>query len=48
VLVFLVLALRNIEMFHLLKFALAVLIAVPLSFALGNVIRKLPLANRIL
>ena len=31
-----------------LKFALAALIAVPLSFALGSVARKLPLAKRIL
>jgi glucan biosynthesis protein C len=42
------LAIRNITLYPLLKFALAVLICVPLSFALGNVIRKLPLANRIL
>jgi fucose 4-O-acetylase-like acetyltransferase len=48
VLLFLALAMRNVQMFHLLKFALAVLIAVPLCFALGNVIRKLPLARRIL
>ncbi len=40
--------LRKVQMFHLLKFAFTVVIAVPLSFALGNVIRKLPLARRIL
>jgi hypothetical protein len=40
--------LRNVQMFHLLKFALTVLIAVPLSFALGSIIRRLPLARRIL
>ncbi len=47
-LVFLALAMRDVQMFHLLKFAFAVVIAVPLSFALGNVIRKLPLTRRIL
>jgi fucose 4-O-acetylase-like acetyltransferase len=41
-------AIRNIDLRPLLKFALAVLIAVPLCFALGNVIRQLPLAKRIL
>ena len=39
---------RNVQMFHLLKFALTVLIAVPSSFALSNIIRKLPLASKIL
>jgi len=48
VLVFLTLAIRNIRIYPLLKFALAVLIAVPLCFALGNFIRQLPLARRIL
>ncbi|MFZ2149493.1 MAG: acyltransferase family protein [Sedimentisphaerales bacterium] len=42
------LANRNITLYPLLKFALAVLIAVPLCFALGNLIRQLPLARRIL
>ncbi len=41
-------AMRNISLYPLLKFALAVLIAVPLCFALGNFIRQLPLAKRIL
>ena len=41
-------AVRNVNLYPLLKFALAVLIAVPLCFALGNVIRQLPLAKRIL
>jgi hypothetical protein len=41
-------AIRNINLYPLLKFALAVLIAVPLCFALGNFIRQLPLAKRIL
>ncbi len=48
IVVLVTLAIRNITLYPLLKFALAVLICVPLSFALGNVIRKLPLANRIL
>jgi fucose 4-O-acetylase-like acetyltransferase len=41
-------AIRNISLYPLLKFALAVLIAVPLCFTLGNFIRQLPLAKRIL
>jgi glucan biosynthesis protein C len=41
-------AIRNISLYPLLKFTLAVLISVPLCFALANVIRKLPLARRIL
>ncbi|MHC4190985.1 MAG: acyltransferase family protein [Planctomycetota bacterium] len=48
VLVLLALAIRNITLYPLLKFALAGLIAVPLCFALGNFIRQLPLARRIL
>ncbi|HUU15672.1 MAG TPA: acyltransferase family protein [Sedimentisphaerales bacterium] len=42
------LAIRNITLYPLLKFAFAVFIAVPLCFALGNFIRQLPLAKRIL
>ncbi|NOR66610.1 MAG: acyltransferase family protein [Woeseiaceae bacterium] len=42
------LAIRNITLYPLLKFALAGLICVPSSFALGNIIRKLPLAKKIL
>ena len=41
-------AMRNISLYPLLKFALAVLIAIPLCFTLGNFIRQLPLAKRIL
>jgi glucan biosynthesis protein C len=48
VIVFVAVALRNISLYPLLKFALAVLISVPLCFALANMIRKLPLAARIL
>ncbi len=48
VVVLVTLAMRNISLYPLLKFALAVLIAVPLCFALGNFIRQLPLARRIL
>jgi hypothetical protein len=48
VLVLVAIAIRNINLYPLLKFALAVLIAVPLCFALGNFIRQLPLAKRIL
>ncbi len=48
VVVLVALALRNITLYPLLKFALAVLIAVPLCFAFGNFIRQLPPARRIL
>jgi hypothetical protein len=46
--VFVTIAIRNISLHPLLKFALAVLIAVPLCFALANFIRQLPLAKKIL
>ena len=42
------LAVRNAALYPLLKFALVSLICVPLCFALGNIIRKLPMARRIL
>ena len=45
---FTALALRNVDLYPLLKFGLAVLIAVPVSFVLGNLIRKLPYTNRVL
>jgi len=48
VVILVAIAIRNISLYPLLKFAIAVLIAVPLCFALGNIIRKLPLARRIL
>lgn len=48
VVVLLALAMRNIRMYPLAKFALAVSVAVPLCFGLGHVIRTLPLARRIL
>ena len=48
VVVLVTLAMRNISLYPLLKFALAVLIAVPLCFSLANFIRQLPLAKRIL
>ncbi|UCF14873.1 MAG: acyltransferase family protein [Phycisphaerales bacterium] len=48
VVVFLALAIRHIALYPLLKFALAGMICVPSCFALGNIIRKLPLARRIL
>ena len=42
------LVLRNVDLYPLLKFGLAVLIAVPLSFVLGNLICKLPFTDRVL
>ncbi|MHC4324909.1 MAG: acyltransferase family protein [Planctomycetota bacterium] len=48
VVVLVAIAIRNISLYPLLKFALAVLISVPLCFALANFIRQLPLARRIL
>jgi surface polysaccharide O-acyltransferase-like enzyme len=48
VVVFVAIAIRNMSLYPLLKFALAAVIAVPLCFALANLIRQLPLARRIL
>jgi fucose 4-O-acetylase-like acetyltransferase len=41
-------AVRNVRLYPLLKFALAALIVVPLCFALAAALRRLPLARRIL
>jgi hypothetical protein len=46
--VLLTLAIRNITLYPLLEFALVVPVTVLLCFALGNFIRQLPLARRIL
>ncbi len=48
VIVLVAIAIRNINLYPLLKFALAVLVAVPLCFALASVVRKLPLVRKIL
>ena len=48
VVVLVAIAIRNVNLYPLLKFVFATLIAVPLCFALANVIRKLPPARRIL
>jgi surface polysaccharide O-acyltransferase-like enzyme len=48
ILVLLALALRGIHPEPLLKYGLAVLLSVPLCFALAYLVRKLPLASRIL
>ena len=48
VVILVAIAIRNISLYPLLKFALAVMISVPLCFSLSNIIRKLPLARRIL
>jgi len=48
VIILVALAIRSITLYPLLKFVLAVAISAPLCFALANVIRKLPLAKRIL
>jgi surface polysaccharide O-acyltransferase-like enzyme len=48
VLVATALLLRNVDVYPLLKFGLAGLIAVSVSFALGNLIRKLPYTDRVL
>ena len=42
------LAVRDVRLYPLLKFALAALIVVPLCFALAAALRRLPLARRIL
>lgn len=48
VLVSFTLAIRYITLHPLLKFALVAIVTVPLCFALGSFVRKLPLARRIL
>jgi glucan biosynthesis protein C len=45
---FLAIALRNLQLEHLLKFGLVAIIAVPLCFAAAFLVRKIPLAARIL
>jgi glucan biosynthesis protein C len=42
------LAFSTVALYPLLKFAIAVLIVLPLCFLMSSLIRKLPLANRIL
>ena len=48
VVILVAIAIRNISLYPLLKFALAIMISMPLCFGLGNIIRKIPLARRIL
>jgi len=42
------LAVRNLHLYPLLKFAVVALVTIPVAFAIANLLRKLPLANRIL
>jgi surface polysaccharide O-acyltransferase-like enzyme len=48
VITFTALVLRNVDAYPLLKYGLAVLIALPLCFVLSNLIRKLPYTERVL
>jgi fucose 4-O-acetylase-like acetyltransferase len=48
VLILFTLAVRDVRIYPLLKFALVALITVPMTFALGAVVRRLPLARRVL
>jgi surface polysaccharide O-acyltransferase-like enzyme len=48
VVVLVAIAISNLDLYPLLKFALAALLAVPLCFALANLIRQLPLVRKIL
>ena len=48
VIILVALALRHVTLYPLLKFAMVTLVAVPTCFLLANVIRKLPLAKKIL
>lgn len=48
ILVFVSLGLRSITLYPLLKFALASLISVPICFMVGGLVRRLPIARRIL
>ena len=48
ILVFIAVGLRNIDMYPLLKFALASLLCIPLCFLVGGLVRRLPVAASIL
>jgi glucan biosynthesis protein C len=48
VIVYLAIALRNLQLEHLLKFGLMALVGVPLCFAAAFLVRKIPFASRIL
>src|SRR5438876_1268113 len=48
ILVGLAYSLHTVALYPLLKFGIAVIIAVPLSFLISSVIRKIPFANRVL
>jgi surface polysaccharide O-acyltransferase-like enzyme len=48
VIISLALTIRNIQLHPLPKYMLAAVVSIPLCFALAHLIRKLPLANRIL
>jgi glucan biosynthesis protein C len=48
ILVFVSLWLRDIELYALLKFALASLISIPICFVFGGLVRRLPITARIL
>ncbi len=48
ILVFVSVGLRSIELYPLLKFALAALISLPICFMVGGLVRRLPMAGRIL
>jgi hypothetical protein len=40
--------LHTVALYPLLKFGVVAIIAVPLRFLIGSVIRKIPLVNRVL
>ena len=42
------LAVRDLHLYPLLKFAAAALVTIPITFAIANLLRKLPIASRIL
>jgi len=48
ILVFVAVGLRSIELYPLLKFALAALICIPICFVVGGLVRRLPMARRVL
>jgi surface polysaccharide O-acyltransferase-like enzyme len=48
VVILVTLAVRDVCIYPLLKFALVAIVTVPMTFALGAVVRRLPLARRIL
>ena len=47
IVVFIALGLRSVELYPLLKFALALVVSVPICFLVGGLVKRLPVAERV-